>query len=78
MSRRLHEYLTLKKERRPGWNREYEDSVSDWWDGDKNAFLAGWYSGIIDELLDELPEKEVARIIDRLAERMTSTGEVTP
>lgn len=78
MSRDLHDYLALKKDGRRGWRSEYEDRLTESVIGDKKEFLARWYMVRFDEFINEVTDKEVDRIIDRLAERMTNPGEVAP
>ena len=71
---RLLDYLQARERGGFGWLRDYQQEVMDEFsqhneDKDNYAYLSGWYQGMLSELLDELPAKEIERICDRIAER---------
>ena len=67
MTDRLTRYLNARSEGGIGWLPRYEKREF----GDKasEAFAAGWYRGILEELIRELPEIEISAIIVRLTKR---------
>jgi hypothetical protein len=69
--KRLVEYIKARRRGGFGWIPRYEKAVCP---NRNRASLAGWYSGMLDELLRELPEREIDRICDRIIEREEAQG----
>jgi folate-dependent phosphoribosylglycinamide formyltransferase PurN len=67
---RLLEYMEYRNEGGWGWKAAYEDMVAarfnekekDW------AYLAGWYGGLLDDLIERLSERQLESIIRCLEE----------
>ena len=71
---RLLEYLQARQRCGFGWLHDYQQEIIDEFtehndESDAYAYLSVWYQGMLSELLDELPAKEVERICDRIMER---------
>jgi len=67
MKPRLCEYIETRRAGGHGWRESYELSLFSGPDGRMNYVAAyGWMTGLLEELLGELPEAEITRIYDRL------------
>jgi hypothetical protein len=64
----LCEYLKHRRVGGFGWIAQYEAMVMRHYPGDY-SYLAGWYSGLLDELCAELGERELEHICKRLQRR---------
>ena len=66
---RLQEYMKHRRVGGFGWKAQYEGTVMERFEGGDYAYLAGWYSGILDELIAELGSNELEHICGRLQRR---------
>ena len=66
---RLCEYMKHRRVGGFGWLAQYEAVVMERFESANYAYLSGWYSGMLGELIEELGEKELEFIYDRLKRR---------